>query len=370
MNNLLLIVPYALDLKGGIETYNKLLIQIINENYPNTNIDILVCNYYENKFKTNYFCSQYNYYFIDVKKPLLGTNKFNIGINRIHLLYSSRRLFNKLIKSKKYDLILNSTQINFPKSKKKENFFLIQHLSIEQYVKSKYIKSIIQKFFLKLLNHNNLIKYSKNIVVYDKYNKEEFIKYNEKINYFVIPLTVKESLNKNDIISSIEKRKKIVYFGRININQKNVDKLYELNKTLECIDFYGESYSEEENILKQKLINQNSYNGIFSDKTRMLSILNKYKFCILYSNYEGFGFSLVEALSVGLPLIVKNSYTSASFLCNDKTGLLLPKDTTIDQDIKLIIEFINMSNKKYTNLVFNCLDFFYKNLSFDIFKDR
>ncbi|MBO6072386.1 glycosyltransferase [bacterium] len=91
---------------------------------------------------------------------------------------------------------------------------------------------------------------------------------------------------------------------------------------------------------------------------------------ILYSTHEGFSFSLVEALSQGIPIIVKNTYLSAPYLCNEKTGLLLPKNTTIDDDIKSIKNFISMSDEKYYEYQINCLNFYNENLSMNIFNEK
>lgn len=91
---------------------------------------------------------------------------------------------------------------------------------------------------------------------------------------------------------------------------------------------------------------------------------------ILYSKYEGFPFSLVEALSQGVPIIVKNTFLSASYLCNSKTGLLLPASTTIEEDIELIKKFVLISNEKYHQLQINCVDFYNENLNINIFTNK
>ena len=91
---------------------------------------------------------------------------------------------------------------------------------------------------------------------------------------------------------------------------------------------------------------------------------------ILYSKYEGFSFSLVEALSQGVPIIVKDTFLSASYLCNKKTGLLLPKNTSVEEDIQLIKEFISMSDEQYHQYQINCINFYNKNLNMEIFTNK
>ena len=88
---------------------------------------------------------------------------------------------------------------------------------------------------------------------------------------------------------------------------------------------------------------------------------------ILYSNFEGFPFSLVESLSQGVPIIVKDSFLSASYLCRKNTGLLLPNKNDVVSDISLIREFIKINNSKYHQLEINCLEFYNSNLSMKSF---
>ena len=59
-----------------------------------------------------------------------------------------------------------------------------------------------------------------------------------------------------------------------------------------------------------------------------------------------------------------------SFLCNEKTGLLLPKDTTVAEDIELIKKFISMPDEQYHQYQINCVKFYNENLSMEIFTKK
>ncbi|MBO6021791.1 glycosyltransferase [bacterium] len=368
MKKVLLVERCKLDLLGGIERYNNYLIDILNK-YYDVEIHILITENYQLDERVNEY-KNCKYFYVDFSKLKLGKNKIAHAFKEYDLIKKTRKKFNKLLNQNRYNLIINSSFINLSPNKKLQNLFLIQHLSLDAYVGKYRTANIFVYLFYKFIKNTNLLKNILNIVVYDYINKLEFEKYNSYANYYAIPLCIEDFNNKPIIFPNLTNRQGIVYIGRINATQKNVDKLYEINKFINCIYFYGQSYNPIEDKIKNKLISQNSYCGFFTDRENLQIMLNKYKFCILYSNYEGFGFSLVEALSVGLPLIVKNTFTSASFLCNEKTGLLLPKDTTIDQDIKLIEKFINMDNDTYKQYVSDCIDFYNKNLLYKNFEEK
>ena len=89
------------------------------------------------------------------------------------------------------------------------------------------------------------------------------------------------------------------------------------------------------------------------------------------SNYEGFSYSTVQALSYGVPIIVRDSFISASFLiANGKNGLLLPKNASIDEYTKLIKNFYNLDQKEYINLCTNAYEFALKNLDNKVFEEK
>ena len=165
------------------------------------------------------------------------------------------------------------------------------------------------------------------------------------------------------------KRSRIIFLGRLS-EQKNIDALIEINQQLKLIDFYGKANDDYSNSRMQQLITDGFYKGSIDGEEALISVLSKYKFMILYSKYEGFPFSLVESLSQGLPIIVKDSFLSASYLCNKKTGLLLPLNTSINEDIETIKKFISMSDEQYHQYQINCVNFYNENLNIDIFAKK
>ncbi|MBR4486381.1 glycosyltransferase [bacterium] len=198
----------------------------------------------------------------------------------------------------------------------------MQHVTPEFY-EMKHLKGInqfINLFSTKLFGMKNPILNYHNIVMYDQFNlKYVQKKRNDLFEYNLISLSSNKEVNLLNL-NNLKYRKKIIYFGRIENEQKDIDKLIAINDKIHLIDFYGNG---EESLIKKL---GDSYKGKLEHKN-MNEILQKYKFSILLSKYEGFSFSLVESLSNGLPSILSNTYQSAKFLIdNNHNGLLIEKD--------------------------------------------
>lgn len=92
---------------------------------------------------------------------------------------------------------------------------------------------------------------------------------------------------------------------------------------------------------------------------------------IVMSNYEGFSYSLVQALSYGLPIIVLDNYASAKFLVNNnKNGFLLSPNQSLDEYVKKIKDICAISNEQYLQLSLNAYQFAKENLSDKQFEEK
>lgn len=368
MKKILLIIPTQLEKLGGTEKYNKTLIEIIKENYQFVDIDVVIL---EKSDVHNFKKEKLNYFFSNLKYDNNSRFFLKKAIGESYIYAHTRKLVYYLEQTNHYDMIINSTWITFNKLEYKNKYFLIQHDSLDKYLFKFNVSvlSSLRNFFRFFLLKNKISKKLSNIIVYDTNNKN-IVKKLTNANIYAIPLSAAN--NSIQILDKeiLKNRKKIIYLGRINQTQKNLNKLIEMNEHLNLIDFYGESYSNLDDQIKKKLIDKNWYYGYIDEQNSKFNVIKKYKFMILYSNYEGFSYSLVESLMNGVPIIVKDSYLSASFLCNPHTGLLLNKDNDIKKDIKLIKDFYNMNFDKYIKMCENCVDFYNKNLSFKEFKER
>lgn len=376
MSKILLIAYKTINKIGGIEKYNKSLVELIEKNYNIDEIDIVIIGpHIEDESLDN--IGRVHYYFPFKNKLFLESadlEQKNI-LFKFHYLFSmtkyARKFIYSLEKLKKYDIILDSTTIYFPKICSKHNYFLIQHHNLFAYLKQKNIhksfyKRIVNLYEYIFLKKDNQLKKLSNFIVYDDRNAS-FIRSHTKAIIYEIPLFSELKSNNIDILS----REKIVYFGRIDNIDKDINSIIKINfKIGHLIDFYGKAYGEENYKFLEELKESHSYFGEIIGNKEKSRILSKYKFIILYSKTEGFGFSLVEALSLGIPLIVKDTFLSASFLCNEKTGLLLETHTTVDEDIKKIKEFYNMPYEEYKKYSDNALLFFQNNLMYQKFEEN
>ena len=364
--NVLLIVPYKLDKVGGIETYNKLLIKIIKNNFLNINIDILLTEISIKQIdKNEKYDDIYQYHVNNFKSK-------NIYINWFLSPLLVKKTINQLLNKKKYSLIINSTSIYLKQLVRLNNYFLIQHNSFNVY-KFKEIKNFsnfIKKISRILLFQKFPFDKTKNVILFDNDNKELYFKlFNNNANIHCIALC---SQNKKDALDSkqiILNRENIIYFGRLGF-QKNIKGLMTINNSINKIDFYGSTepskYSKE---VYKGLQEKKWYKGVLN-QNNLYTTINKYKFSINYSFFEGFPFSIVESLSCGVPVIVKDSFTSANFLTSYDHRLLIPKNATNEETIKQINSLLNLNDEEYLELCKKALRFFQENLSYEIFEKK
>ncbi|MBQ5543945.1 MAG: glycosyltransferase, partial [Mycoplasmataceae bacterium] len=295
--------------------------------------------------------------------------------NLLHYIFS-RKVIRNLLKVKKYDLILNSTDVFCNKNiSTKNNYFLIQHNPLELY-KFKINKgffAFIKRIIKKIFGARFAFDKTKNIILFDNKNKDLYwksFKENNNPNIYCISLCSKNKQDVN-IKKIIMYRKNIICFGRFT-EQKNIKEIIRINNTINKVDFYGPKPSHLDkygtnvfNFIEEK----NWYKGVL-DQDNLYTTINKYKFSINYSLFEGFGFSIVESLSCGVPVIVRDSFTSASFLTSYDHRLLIPKNATNEEAIKQINSLLNLSNEEYLELCKKAFKFFQENLSYEIFEKK
>ena len=365
--NVLLIVEDEFNTVGGVQTYNKILIHIIESYFKNINIDIFLPNKSYKMFgKTEQKYSIYKYFYNDL---IISNNSY---INMLFYPIYARKKLKELFNIKKYDLIIDSTGIYFNNLSRLDNYFLIQHNSFDAYLSKEQktfitsIKIIIKKIFGTRFPFNK----TKNIILYDEKNKEQFQKLfkNNNVNINCISLCSTYISNINSARDLLA-RKDIIFFGRF-ANQKNIKELININNDLNKIDFYGscDSTKYSQDVFKE-LVQKHWYKGILNSNS-LYETINKYKFSINYSLYEGFSFSVVESLACGVPAIIKDSFTSASFLTSYDKRLLIPKDATIKEAIHQINSLLNLKDEEYYELCKKALIFFKQNLSYEIFEKK
>jgi glycosyltransferase involved in cell wall biosynthesis len=193
----------------------------------------------------------------------------------------------------------------------------------------------------KSLEEEEEIILSDKIVVASKFTMQSLKYFKEKnLNINIIPYGVK----KRFITIANSRRKsneklKIIFAGRL-ILSKGIQYLISL---LETIDIPWEaqiagSLLERPEHLSKKLFNflkdpRCKYLGQIPNEKLMKVMENSHVF-MLPSLYEGFGLTLLEAMSCGLPVITTENTAGPDFIKNGENGFITPiRDTKITANV-------------------------------------
>lgn len=359
MSKILLIIPHKLDKIGGVSNYNKLLIKLFEKNGSQikqlvlSDIDYDYIPKFDKKILKNK---------IYWKKFLNNKSLIKKFIYRYKCIKISRKIINKIDFSE-FDLIIDSSNLFFNKLAKKINYFWVQH-GHPSYYNGKVYKNFLKRigiFTLNIIaNIKNPFINNRNVVLFDTFNSP--LNKNKNVNYFFIPISsfTKEEIinNKNQKIKDI-KNNNIVFMGRLDNASKNISKLNDIANTGVNILVYGDG--PDKNLLTSKNI---TLFGEYS-KDGIKWILEKAKYSILVSNFEGFPYSIVESISYGVPVICLDSFPSAKFLIgSNERGFLL----NYSEILAKINHIKNLKDSKYNKLVDNCFNFAIDKLNLETFE--
>ena len=317
---------------------------------------------------------------VDMKILFIGSNPKNIGGietfgRNLKKIFSDNILFFSYERQNTgiYDV---SDVFEFKKKKYHPKFL---RKKIQNYTEKKYLKEVIEKIKptifilntpqdLKLLDgiegkkilvqhrtasqywetdsyfnkENNLLERVKKevdkIVTLSPYDKEKFIK------KFILDEKKVISIRHMSEISEFKtkklKTKKLVIISRIT-NSKRIDlaikamcKLsdYELN-------IYGDGPDKSilERLVKKLTLKNIKFYGI-TDKVK--EKLDENSIFIMTSNHEGYPLTTIEAMRRGLPLILRDTFTSAKDIINGN-GILLEKEWDENKFIEGIEKIYN-----------------------------
>lgn len=324
---------------GGIETYVRNLIKV----FKKEKWDITEIYLFKNRKKSDKVDEQ-----LIEKSHLLKMALNGSKISFPEFIYMElSKLKIKKIDFSEYDLIINNVQTKF-------NFPKIYHNKIVQvqHWSDKYTKN-----FFKSLNKNL------NVVLFDEINQKYI---DLKKDTYTVALPYSEKIKKENE-NDAHIRKDLLYIGRLTRLQKNIPFLLKVSDhTIAPITVYGYGRLEKALIKKENI----DYKGVLKSEN-LKNVLNKAKCFILVSNFEGFSFVLVESLSNGVPIIVRNTFPSAKFLVdNGKNGILVDKNTSAKEFAKIINNFYNKSPEEIEQYSKNCINFANKHLSYDTFQKK
>lgn len=196
--------------------------------------------------------------------------------------------------------------------------------------------NIIKKYLIEYVLKNSDVNFFET-----KYLVNYFKVYNEETYWFP---NVRKQLIKPLLGRKYNKR--FVFIGSIN-KEKGIDELCSTIQNLPneyIIDIYGpiNDYKYSEEYFKNKSI---SYVGALKSED-VLSVLNKYDVLVLPSHREGYPGVIIEAFSLGIPIIGTKLSGIMEMVENEKNGLLID----IKNSSQLTAAIISITNDNYKNL--------------------
>ena len=324
-----------------------LIIELLNKGYEITliaseddyanNLKDLGCKFYEINFKRKSFNIFENFHLIFLYYFLIK----KINPNYIFLFTIKPNIFvtiSQIFRNVK--IINNITGLGtlVLKGKIIKNLFLC------------ILKIIFIKSF-KVITHNSndleLIK--------DKFNKND--------KFLVIPsmgINLEKYKFKKKIFNSQNKRLNFIFIGRL-IEDKGI---YEYLQAAELINLkhsniqfsiLGEIDKDNHKPVTKIIISKYSkfkFIKFYKYQKDIRNILYKHDCLVLPSYREGLPRVLLEALSMGIPVLASSVPGCSSLIINNKTGILFePKN--IDSLIKAIEKFSKLENEKISKMILN-----------------
>ncbi len=370
--NVLVITTCNYNYLGGIENYNRLMYT----SFPDINFYEIAT--LDRKFKKHFkFNNVENietsinldpYFDVELDSAYLELN------NAMDLRKNNKKLSKKLesiIKDKKIDKILISGYAFFDKrflKKYRNKVIFIQHLHINflnlrlyySFDHNKFLErndSIKRKIFNRIFEFD-FAKYCYNFVCCDPYSVDELRKFAKNKNIDWTPI-MSRLVNKNEAIS-----KKYEFISPIRNSKEKSPKMIR-----NIINNIGNNSLIIGTDFKDKKDNFVQYKSAVSNENELASLYCKSKYLLLASRYEGFSIVSGEALSLGLPCILPNTFPSARYLVgNNERGYIYnwyDDIGTISKNIQSYIQGIN-----YEIVSKRCIKFATENLDNKTFKNN
>lgn len=256
---------------------------------------------------------------LDIQKKLIFDSGFLATFNKAWVFYRQAMRGN-------YDVVVTYHPANllfFLITKRRPKIVLVQSNSVEKLFQGRLLKALAQ----------NILDRVDAITLYTSFDEialcQRFQIDSSKV--FIIPRACK--------LPSAEPRQThnntLVTICRISENQKNFDAMIGIMAQAPelTLDIYGAGSTEEVSALESKI---SAHPNIkFLGKTNdVAETLSKYSVFIMTSYYEGYGQSLIEARSQGLPIVLFNTFDAAqSVVAHEKNGFLIePFDQTSFRD--------------------------------------
>ncbi|MDD2908048.1 MAG: glycosyltransferase family 4 protein [Candidatus Gracilibacteria bacterium] len=168
--------------------------------------------------------------------------------------------------------------------------------------------------------------------------------------------------------------KTIFTYGR-RVEGKNLNQVFQTYESLKSqvsglmlniggigteLDFYKDKYKDDTNV---------SFLGLL-DKLSIINYLEKSLVCLFTSKIDSFGMTIIEAMSIGVPVVAFDLHGAKEIIKNGQNGFLVKTDSEFTNRVLEIINDVSLQNTLSKNALNITKDFdessFIKNLE-DIF---
>ncbi|WP_260261958.1 glycosyltransferase [Vibrio intestinalis] len=151
--------------------------------------------------------------------------------------------------------------------------------------------------------------------------------------------------------------KKLVTIARIDEGQKNFSGMMDIMAKLPAgyhLDIYGDGSEQELSALKQRVsqLSNVTFQGATSD---VAATLKNYAVFLMTSRYEGFGQTLIEARSQGLPIIAYHTFDALAWIVEEGVNGYKIDDGDSEQFAQRIIQLCE-NEQLYSLLSTKALD--------------
>lgn len=243
-----------------------------------------------------------------------------------------------------------------------------------------FFKRIIERFILYKFK-NGLLLNKKNLILFNsKFSLKGYAKDKSTFNNYIqnviyLPVSIDE-IPKHKLKSKINlNTNKYFYFISVShySKYKNFEKIVEVFNKVSKKDPKIKLILIGRNI-KKNLLSQSitiSKNIIFTEALKREEIFKIFSQCFCYINYgvETFGYSIVEAMAHGLPIISKDQNSAPSeYIKNNINGFKVTSNEEVIDKIKLLIEnkdiYLKLKSNTYKTAEKFSIDSFSKNFFF------
>lgn len=265
--------------------------------------------------------------YYEVKNLVEFDIKKNLFLKILRKIFTKKRilqyfLYKKMEKADIYILVSPKNLLYIEKIKSKK--ILVQHFNYEVYEEYNYSKKMLEKI-RKDLDY---------FVFLSEYDKKRFIK---EINFpKEKAIVIRHSCELELLKKRKEKNRNLIMICRLDNNHKRIDLAINAMKKLQDfnLNIYGDGKDRE---YLENIIQENNLKNVFlhGGTSQVQEKLDENGIFVMTSDHEGYGITNIEAMRRGLPIVLRNTFDSASDIVQDN-GVLLEKEWGEDKFVEAV----------------------------------